>query len=320
MAAEGRSIVLITHKLGEVMQVSDRVTVLRRGKLVATVDTADVSKEELARMMVGREVLFRVEKAQMPAGEPVLEIRHLRALNNKGQEALRGVSLTLHKNEILAIAAVAGNGQKELFEVLVGVREATAGEVLLEGENITNKSPRYIMSRGIGHIPDDRLSEGLVPEFSVAENLMLGRQRAEPYRNGLFLNFRRIKELAQARVAEFGVVTPSTDHPTRFLSGGNQQKLILAREFQECSRCLLANQPTRGVDVGVIEYLHRQLLEKRSQGVGILLASEDLDEIFALADRIVVMFKGQIMGILDAGDAQIDKIGLLMAGVEVGEP
>ncbi len=319
MTGEGRSIILITHKLKEVMQVSDRVTVLKRGKLVDTVNTTDVSKEDLARMMIGREVRFRVEKEQIPVGEPVLEIRKLRALNDRGQEALRGVSLTLHRNEIFAIAGVAGNGQKELFEVLTGMREAKEGEVLLEGENITNKSPRDIMSQGIGHIPDDRLNEGLIPEFSVAENLILGQQRAKPFRRGLFLNFERINQFAEACISQFEIVTPSTDHPTKLLSGGNMQKLILAREFQQCWRCLLANQPTRGLDIGVIEYVHSQLLEKRAEGIGILLASENLDEILDLADRIAVIFKGRIMGIFDASEARIEKIGLLMAGIEEGE-
>ncbi|MFA5809846.1 MAG: ABC transporter ATP-binding protein [Thermoleophilia bacterium] len=320
MTRAGLGIIFITHKLGEVMRVSNRVTVLRKGKLVSTVDTTAVTKEDLARMMVGREIVFQVEKQQIPAIEPVLEVRHLRAKGDRGQEALKGISLTLHKGEILALAGVAGNGQKELFEVLMGVRFASAGEVLLQGEDITNKPTSYIMSRGVGHIPGDRLNEGLIPEFSVAENLILGQQRSESCRSGPFLDFEGIMLHAQAQISKFGIVTSSADSPASTLSGGNQQKLILARELQRCSRCLLANQPTRGLDIGVIEFVHGQLLSKRAEGIGILLASEDLDEILELADRIAVLFGGRIMGILDASEAQIEKIGLLMAGIEVSDP
>jgi simple sugar transport system ATP-binding protein len=315
MTAEGLSIILITHKLEEVMQVSDRVTVLRRGKYVATVTTAEVSKADLARMMVGREVLFSVQKEELPPGEPVMEVRDLHARNDRGQEALRGVSFTLHRNEILGLAGVAGNGQKELFEVLAGVRKAESGRVLLQGEDITNRSPRYTMQRGIGHIPEDRIHEGLIPEFSVAENLILGQQRTELYRRGPFLNFERIRKFARTSISTFEIQTPSLDHPTKFLSGGNLQKVILARELWQCPQVLLANQPTRGLDVGVIEYVRKRLLEKRAEGVGILLSSEDLDDIFNLSDRIMVIFKGRIMGIFDTRQADIEHIGLLMAGV-----
>ncbi len=320
MTRTGLGIIFITHKLNEVMRVSNRVTVLRNGKLVSTVDTTSITKEDLAKMMVGREIVFRVEKEQLPAIEPVLEIRHLSAKGDRGQDALKSISLTLHKGEILALAGVAGNGQKELFEVLMGVRVASAGEVLLQGEDITNKSTSYIMSRGVGHIPGDRLNEGLIPEFSVAENLILGQQRSASCRRGPFLDLKRVRQLAQEQISKFGIVTPSADSLASTLSGGNQQKLILARELQRCSRCLLANQPTRGLDIGVIEYVHGQLLSKRAGGIGILLASEDLDEILELADRIVVLFSGRIMGILDAREAQIEKIGLLMAGIEVSDP
>jgi len=316
MTAEGLSIILITHKLEEVMQVSDRITVLRKGKYVATVNTADVTKAELAQMMVGRDVLFRIQKEEVEIGEPVLEARDLRALNDRGQEALRGISFTLHRNEILGLAGVAGNGQKELFETLAGVREVTSGRVFLEGEDVTGRSPRYIMYRGVGHIPEDRLHEGLVPDFSVAENLILGQQRSAIYRKGPFLAFDRIRKFARNSVSYFEIATPSIDHATKFLSGGNLQKIILARELWECPQALLANQPTRGLDVGVIEYVRKRLLEKRDEGVGILLASEDLDEILNISDRIAVIFQGQIMAIFDTHEADLEKIGLLMAGVK----
>ncbi len=316
MTVEGLSIILITHKLEEVMQVSDRITVLRKAKYVATVNTADVTKAELAQMMVGRDVLFRIKKKKVEIGEPVLEARDLRALNDRGQEALRGISFTLHRNEILGLAGIAGNGQKELFETLAGVREVKSGQVFLESEDITGRSPRYIMYRGVGHIPEDRLHEGLVPDFSVAENLILGQQRSEVYRRGPFLAFDRIRKFARNSVSYFEIATPSIDHATKYLSGGNLQKIILARELWECPQALLANQPTRGLDVGVIEYVRQRLLEKRDEGVGILLASEDLDEILNISDRIAVIFQGQIMAIFDTQEADLEKIGLLMAGVK----
>jgi simple sugar transport system ATP-binding protein len=315
MSKEGLSILLITHKLNEVMQISDRVTVLRRGKLVATVHTAEVSKAELARMMVGREVIFSVQKSEAPRREPVLKVKELRARGDKGQEVLQGVSFTLQRGEILGLAGISGNGQKELFEVLAGVRRAESGQVLLEEEDITNRSSNYIMSRGVGHVPEDRLHEGLIPDFNLSENLILGQQRSRLYRRGLFLNFEQIRKFAAMCVSTFEIKTPSLYHPTKFLSGGNIQKIILAREFTQCPQCLLANQPTRGLDVGVIEYVHKRLLEKRAEGIGILLASEDLDEIMSLSDRIAVIFKGQIMGIFDGKEANLEKIGLLMAGV-----
>jgi ABC-type uncharacterized transport system ATPase subunit len=315
MTARGLSILLITHKLEEVKAVSDRVTVLRRGRYVATVNTTDVTKADLARMMVGREVVFTVQREGVPGSEPVLEVRDLHALGDRGLEALRGVSLTLRRGEILGLAAISGNGQKELFEVIAGVRKATSGTVLIEGEEITNRSAGYVMSRGVGHVPEDRLHEGLVSDFSVTENLLLGQQRSPLYSRGPFLNFPQIRKFAAICVSTFEIKTPSLQQPTRTLSGGNIQKIILAREFTHCPQCLLANQPTRGLDVGVVEYVHRRLLEKRAEGVGILLSSEDLDEVLDLSDRIAVFFKGQVMGVFDAREAKLEQISLLMAGV-----
>ncbi len=319
MTAEGLSIILITHKLNEVMEVSDRVSVLRKGKLVGTVKTEDVTKAALAKMMVGREVIFRVEKNEASIGEPILEISDLQATGDRGQKALQGISLVLHRGEILGLAGVAGNGQKELFEVLAGVRPAEHGRIMLRGEDMTGRSPQAMMDRGLGYIPEDRLLEGLVPDFTVAENLILGEQRTKTYRRGLFFNFQAIKAFAAESVSQYEIATPSVDQPTRFLSGGNLQKVILARELHRRPHCLLAHQPTRGLDVGVIEYVHRRLLEKRAEGTAVLLASEDLEEIFSLSDRIAVIYKGQIMGIFPTQDADLDRIGLLMAGVSGDE-
>lgn len=316
MSRDGLSILLITHKLNEVMEISDRVTVLRRGRLVKTVRTAEVTKAELAKMMVGREVIFNVQKTDSPRRDPVLIVEDLHARGDKGQEVLQGISFTLHRGEILGLAGISGNGQKELFEVLSGVRRAESGRVILAGEEITNRTSRYIMERGVGHVPEDRLHEGLIPDFSLSENLILGQQRSPLYRRGPFLHFEQIRKFAAMCVSTFEIKTPSLTHPTKFLSGGNIQKILLAREFTQCPQCLLANQPTRGLDVGVIEYVHKRLLEKRAEGIGILMASEDLDEVMDLSDRTAVIFKGQIMGIFENEQADLETIGLLMAGVK----
>jgi ABC-type uncharacterized transport system ATPase subunit len=315
MKNEGLSIIFITHRLKEVMQVSDRVTVLRKGKKIVTVNTQDVTTEELAYMMVGREVIFRVNKDKVDAGDPILQINELVAKNDMGLEALHSINLTLHRSEILSIAGVAGNGQKELFEVLVGVRKALAGQITISDKEITNKSPRTISNEGIAHIPDDRIGAGLIPDFSVADNLILGLEENPPYRKGLFLDKNYIKKFAGECISQFDIMTPSMNQKTSYLSGGNLQKVILARELRQSPRVLIANQPSRGLDVGVIEYVHKQLIEMRRDGVGILLISEDLDEIFNLSDRIAVMFKGRILKIFDADEADIESIGLLMAGV-----
>lgn len=315
MKRDGLAIIFITHKLHEVMAVSDRVTVLRKGRNVATVNTSDVTMRDLAQMMVGRDVLFRVEKEEHPAGAAVLAVKDLCAFDDRGQEALREVSFALHEGEILGLAGVAGNGQKELFETLVGIRKATKGEILLRGEDVVNLTPREIMARGIGHIPEDRIRTGLIAGFKVAENLFLGRQRSAPFRKGVFLDDKAIEQYAEERVSQFEVVTPSIDHPTKYLSGGNQQKLVLARELEGSPPVLLAAQPTRGLDVGVVEYVRNQLLQKRVEGMAILLVSEELDELFMLADRIAVIYKGEIVDILDAAETDMERVGLLMAGV-----
>jgi general nucleoside transport system ATP-binding protein len=315
MKGEGLSIIFITHRLKEVMQVSDRVTVLQKGKKVATVNTKDVTTEELAYMMVGRKVVFRVHKDEVKRGDPVLQIKDLMAKSDMGLDALHGINLVIHQSEILSIAGVAGNGQKELFEALIGVRKASAGEVIIAGKNIVNNSPRKIANEGISHIPDDRIGAGLIADFSVEENLILGLEENPPYRKGLFLDKSHIKKFAEESIAQYDIVTPSMKQRTSYLSGGNLQKVILARELRQSLKVLIANQPSRGLDVGVIEYVHKQLLEMRRNGVGILLISEDLDEIFTLSDRIAVMFKGKILKIFDAHEADLESIGLLMAGI-----
>lgn len=316
MSLEKLSIIFITHKLNEVVQVSDRVTVLRKGKKIGTVNTREASKAGLARMMVGHDVVFRVQRDEIERGKAVLELRGLQARNDLGLQCVHGVDLTLYEREILGIAGVAGNGQKELFEVLIGVRKAEKGKVFLKGEVISGKSAGYIRSRGMAHIPSDRIKEGLVMDFTIAENLILGHEWTKPFRKGLQLNNKAIRAFADKGMESYEIAAPSINHLTGNLSGGNLQKVVLAREIGSNPSVLVANQPCRGLDVGVIEYVHNQFLKLRGEGVGILLFSEDLDEILTLSDRIAVIFQGQILGLIDTKMAEIETIGLLMAGVK----
>jgi ABC-type uncharacterized transport system ATPase subunit len=316
MKADGLSVIFITHRLDEVMRLSDRVTVLRRGQVMDTVETSQVDKAELARMMVGRDVVFLVEKEPLESGSPLLELRDIRVRGDRGQEALRGISFSVREREILGVAGVSGNGQRELFEVLVGVRMPSEGRVLLNGADITYRSPRYRMARGIATIPEDRIAEGLVADFTVEENLVLGFHRTRPYSKRLFWNGSAIESFAMESIRTFGIATPSPRQVTRVLSGGNLQKVILARELSRSPTCLIASQPTRGLDVGATEYVRGRLLEQRKRGAAIVLISEDLEEIFNLSDRIAVLSKGQIAGMLDANDASLETVGRLMAGME----
>jgi general nucleoside transport system ATP-binding protein len=316
MTHEGISIVLISHKLNEVMQ-SDRVTVLRKGKYVATVDTKSASKQSLTNMMVGREVIFKVDKEEIPVGKPMLEVKDISIKADWGGDLLSQVSLSVHQHEILGIAGVAGNGQKELFEALVGVLKPNSGHIFVDGTEITSAQPQEIMDMGVGHIPQDRYKEGLIGEFSIAENLILGMQRNPQYSTGWFLQKKKIQAFAKKCLKAFDISTPSLQTTVNNLSGGNAQKVILARELWQSSKVLLANRPTRGLDVGVIEYVHNQLLQMRQEGYAILMASEELEDIFNLADRIAVIFKGKIMGILKTEDASIEEIGLMMAGQQI---
>ena len=318
MSMDGLSIIFITHKLNEVVQVSDRVTVLRKGKKIDTVNSWDVTKAGLARMMVGRDVVFRVHREEVERGKPILEMRGIRTCNDIGLECVHGIDLALHQREIVGIAGVAGNGQKELFEVLIGMRKADQGEVHLNGDMISGMSAGKIRSLGLAHVPSDRIKEGLVMDFTIAENMVLGSEWDSPFRKGLQLNNRAIRDFANHGMESYEIAAPSIDHRTGSLSGGNLQKVVLAREIGSNPQVLIANQPTRGLDVGVIEYVHNQFLKLRDEGVGILLFSEDLDEVLTLSDCIAVIFQGEILGVFDAADADIDKIGLLMAGVKEG--
>ncbi|HID87793.1 MAG TPA: ATP-binding cassette domain-containing protein, partial [Anaerolineae bacterium] len=309
--------IFITHKLDEVMAISDRVTVLRHGKVVATCNTAETDKRELTRMMVGREVLFHLERKPVRKGEIVLEVKDLHALNDKGLPALKGLSFALHGGEILGIAGVAGNGQRELVEVITGLRKATRGKVFILGKDVTNCSPREIMEGGVAHIPEERVRMGLAPNMSVAENLILKDYRCPPVCKGLFLDLGFIAQRARELISQYDIVAPSKDTPAKLLSGGNIQRLILARELSEEPRLIVAAHPTYGLDVGATEQIRQLLLRQREQGAAILLVSEDLEEIMTMSDRIAVMFEGEIVGIVDAAEAEVEEIGLMMAGAGV---
>jgi len=316
---EGKAAIFITHKLREVMMFSDRVTVLRGGQNVATRSTAETSPQELARLMVGREVLFQLERTACEQGEPVLKIDDLRALNDKGLPALKGVSMVVRSGEILGVAGVAGNGQKELAEVITGLRSAVHGEVYVNETCLTNASPLRAIRAGVSHVPEDRVEMGLVGDMSVAENLALKAYRTNELSRGPVLMPDRVRRFAEGLIAGFDIATPGPETRVKFLSGGNLQKAILARELTACQGLLVAVHPTRGLDVGATESVRDLLLGQREQGTAILLISEDLDELLEVSDRIAVMFEGEIVGIVLAEEAEIDTIGLMMAGEHVQE-
>jgi simple sugar transport system ATP-binding protein len=316
---EGKAAVFITHKLREVMMFSDRVTVLRGGKNVATRSTSKTSPEELAQLMVGREVLFQLEKTTCELGAPVLEVEDLRALNDKGLPALRGVTLTVHAGEIVGIAGVAGNGQRELAEAVTGLRDAVEGEVHVNRTCITNCSPLRAIQAGVSHIPEDRVEMGLVGDMSVAENLALKAYRTSELSQGPVLFPEGMKRFARSLIDGFDIATPGPETQVKFLSGGNLQKAILARELTACEGLLVAVHPTRGLDVGATESVRELLLQQRRKGTAVLLISEDLDELLEVSDRIAVMFEGRIVGVVPTEDADLDTIGLMMAGEQPQE-
>ncbi len=316
---EGKSIVFISHKLREVMEISDRIVILRNGSLAGEKNKKDTTKKELARLMVGREVLEIVEKEEIPKkGEPLLVVQNLHALNDKGIEALRGISFEVRSEEILGIAGVSGNGQRELENVLCGVRENTDGRIVFKGKEITGKKPKEIINLGIGRVPEDRMEEGLILDLPVFENLVIESYDKKPLSSGILINYSSVKDFAERTVKEYDIKTPSIYTITRTLSGGNLQKVILARMLSRNPEFIIASQPIRGLDVGAAEYIHTKLLSARANGVGILLISEDLDEVLMLSDRILVMYEGEVMGILDREDITIEKLGLMMTGARIG--
>ncbi|MBX3015697.1 MAG: ABC transporter ATP-binding protein [Caldilineaceae bacterium] len=314
MTAAGKSIIFISHKLDEVLAIADRITVLRGGKSVATVANQGMTKPELAQLMVGRAVLFQVEKEATQLGAPSLVLQQVSALDDKKLPALRKLSLTVHAGEIVGVAGVAGNGQRELAEVICGLRPTTSGEVQITSQTLTNAPPLAMIEAGVAYVPEDRSATGSAPNLSIAENLVLKQYRMSTFGRGIFLNRRRMAHHAAHLVKEYAIATPNVVTAARKLSGGNLQKVILAREIGGNPTVLVAAYPTRGLDVGAIENVRRMLLQGRYEGMAILLISEDLDEIFAMSDRIVVLYEGQIMGEVSSEHADRETIGLLMAG------
>jgi simple sugar transport system ATP-binding protein len=316
LAASGKSILFITHKLKEVRAIADVITVIRHGNVVGTAEPT-ATESELATMMVGREVELTVRKDAYTPGETVFEIRDLVVRDDRGLVVVNGVSLDVYAGEILALAGVQGNGQTELVEAIAGMRPVESGTITMNGRDITNESPRKILDAGLGHIPEDRQRDGLVLTMSVADNLVLNTPRRAPFANHGTRNLGVVTSHAEQLVRDFDIRTTSVNEPVSSLSGGNQQKVIVARELSRNIDFLVASQPTRGLDVGSIEYVHRQIVIHRNRGNGSLVVSSELDEVYALGDRIAVMYAGRISGIVDPSTSRED-IGLLMAGTTVG--
>lgn len=315
----GKTVIIITHKLQEVLALSDRVTVMRQGKMVGTLKTQDANEQILAEMMVGREVLFEELEKKDVAREEVLRVNNIKARDNRGLLALRGVSFSLHSGEILGIAGVEGNGQSELVEVLTGLRQVEEGTFTINGIEATNMDPLQIRELGVSHIPEDRLSRGLSVDATITENMIIGNHRKEPYAvRGIHLNRKKIRERTKRLIKEYDVRTPSQDIVAGNLSGGNMQKMIVAREFSFDSKILIVAQPTRGIDIGAIEFVHKEIIEKRNEGAAILLVSADLDEIFRLSDRIITLYEGQITGEFLNKEISKKEIGLYMTGKAKG--
>ncbi|MCA9903667.1 MAG: ABC transporter ATP-binding protein [Anaerolineae bacterium] len=315
LISEGKTVIFITHKLREVMEISDRVTVMRDARVVGTVNTPDTTIPELARMMVGREVFMVVDKPPVKHGKAVLEVRDLTYANEAGRKLLDRATFNVYEAEILGVAGVEGNGQTELVEVLTGLREATAGDAFVDGKSILNHGPRRVREAHVTHIPEDRLTNGVAADASIADNLIVDRYYRTPFTQGLLLQPNAISQNSQALIDQFGILTQSGDQPVMSLSGGNMQKVIVAREFSSDPRLLIAAQPTRGVDIGAIEFIHQQLVDKRTEGLAILLVSADLQEVMKLADRIMVMYNGEIVCMLPNGpDLTEEKLGMYMLG------
>jgi simple sugar transport system ATP-binding protein len=319
LADDGHALIFISHKLHEVLAISNRVTVLRDGRKVDTIPTSEATREKLAEMMVGRPVVLRYEYTPLQVGDPRLEVNAVSALSNRGDLGLKAVTLQVQSGEILGVAGVSGNGQHELAQVIAGLRPVTDGEILIDGLNVTHKSPAELNMLGLSHIPEERMEDGVVKEFSVSENLVLQDHGRPPFAKFIFMLFRAIVEHARHAIQQFEIKTPSHDTPIKNLSGGNIQKLVLARELSRKPRVLIAAQPTRGVDIGATEYIHKRLLEERENGTAILLISEDLDEVRALSDRIVVMYEGRIVGEVGRNEVDINQLGMMMAGATLEE-
>ncbi len=311
---EGKTIVFITHKLNEVMAVSDQVTVMRDGKVVGIKKTSATTTSEIANLMVGREVLLKTKKRKQKSGKPVLRLEQVNVVKHNKFPVLKDINLTIREGQILGIAGVEGNGQTELVEAITGLRSIVNGKILLYEQEITNLNPRKIRELNIAHIPEDRRKRGIIPEYSVAENLILGSHYRPPFNRGFSLDFPSIYKHARKLISDYDIRPANKDNLLKSLSGGNQQKVIVAREFFGEPILLIASQPTRGLDVGSIEFVHKQLLKERENNKAILLVSAELDEILSLSDIIAVIYEGQIIEVMDVADAEKSKLGLLMTG------
>lgn len=321
LKAQGKSIIFITHKLKEVLRIADRIAVLRGGRLVGDAIPHAVTEADLAAMMVGREVILTVHKDEAEPAEVVLEMENVSAVDDQDHQALRNVSLQVHAGEIVGVAGVQGNGQTELVEVITGLRNVESGSIVINGRDLTNASPRQIVEQGqISHVPEDRHAYGMVASYSIANNMVLNTYYREPFARRGIVNEAAIHDNAEELVERFDVRTPGVDNLASSLSGGNQQKMVVAREFSRPIKLLVVAQPTRGIDVGSIEFIHQQIVAKRDEGVAVLVVSSELDEVMALSDRIAVMYQGEIIDIVPRAEATREGLGLLMAGVKEETP
>ena len=313
LADEGHSVIFISHKLYEVLEIADRITVIRRGKVVGSRLPEETDEDDLAELMVGREVQLTVDRGASRPGDAVLSVQDLRVRDDRHHEVVRGVDFDLRAGEILGIAGVAGNGQDELVEAITGLRKPLAGTVILNGEDVTHSGVREMREAGVGFVPGDRHRFGLVLSFPVEDNLVLTTYHRKPFSRGMMVDSDEISRWARQAIDDYDIRTPSADVPCGNLSGGNQQKAVVAREFGQDLKVLVLDQPTRGLDVGSIEFIHRQVVEMRDRGIGILLVSAELDEVLELSDRIAVMYRGEVVALVDGPSANREDVGLLMA-------
>jgi len=316
MVKDGHALIFISHKLHEVIEISDRVSVLRDGRMMGTKLTSETTKQDLANWMVGREVGFAPDRGEAKRGEIRLHLTDVSCGSDRGTPGLRGVSLEVQSGEILGIAGVSGNGQRELAEAITGLRKVTGGSIHLEGEEVTNLLPAELTARMLSYIPEERMRDGMIKDFTVAENMVLREHQNRPYSRYGFLNLKEIARNSAELIKKYQVKTPSQETMAKNLSGGNIQKVVIARELSRRPRAIIAAQPTRGLDIGATEYVRSRMLEQRQRGAAILMISEDLDEILELSERLAVIYEGEIQGILPRAEADTERLGLLMAGAK----
>ncbi len=317
LVKQGKTVIFITHKLREVREISDRVTVMRSGRLIGTLLTKDTTREGLARMMVGRDVFLNVEKPPVTRGSKVMSVKNITYLSETGRPMLRNVSFNLYEREILGIAGVEGNGQTELVEVLTGLRPAASGDAYIDNKSVLNRTPREVRMARVAHIPEDRLTNGLATAASIDENLIVDRYFRPPYKKNIAIDYKKVDQLGMGLIKEYSILTPNGRLPVASLSGGNMQKVIVAREFSSNPVLLVAAQPTRGIDVGATEFIRAQLVRIRTEGAAVLLVSADLSEVMSLSDRIITMYEGQVTGVFpDAANLSEEELGLFMLGLK----